>query len=88
MAAYRTKRVLVDAEQWFPGREVAGVRLEPVVQGAVEWPGEPHAVCDTPEGPVEVHPGDWIVTGANQDRYPWRPHRFDSLYEPGEAFER
>lgn len=31
---------------------------------------------------VQVHPGDWIITGVKGEKYPCKPDIFDSTYEP------
>lgn len=31
---------------------------------------------------VQVHPGDWIITGVKGERYPCKPDIFEATYEP------
>jgi hypothetical protein len=35
-----------------------------------------------PNDNVTVHPGDWIITGVNGEKYPCRPDIFEKTYEP------
>ena len=35
----------------------------------------------TLEGPMEVRPGDWIITGVQGERYPCKPDIFEQTYE-------
>ena len=36
---------------------------------------------DTLEGLHTVCPGDWIITGIADERYPCKPHIFENLYD-------
>jgi hypothetical protein len=33
---------------------------------------------------VQVHPGDWIITGVKGEKYPCKPDIFAETYEPAE----
>ena len=67
---------MVEAEQWFPGKIVAGVI----------WP-DPDSTTqfvpfvDTLEGHLAVSPGDWIITGVKGEKYPCKPDIFEATYE-------
>lgn len=41
-----------------------------------------HYVIDTLEGPMDVQPGCWIVTGIKGERYAVRDDIFRLTYEP------
>lgn len=89
MAQYRKKPVVIEAEQWFPGREVAGVVPLPehvrARMTSVERDGEGReavAFVDTLEGGHIVSAGDWIITGVKGERYPCKPDIFEATYEP------
>ena len=41
-----------------------------------------HGWVDTLEGDHIVCPGDWIVTGAQGERYPVKPAIFEATYDP------
>jgi hypothetical protein len=73
---YRKKPIIVEAEQWFPGKEVKGVSRD-LINGNI------HTTCITIHGQVtHVSPGDWIIT--EQDgihHYPCKPDIFESTYE-------
>lgn len=37
-----------------------------------------------PNDNVQVHPGDWIITGVKGEKYPCKPDIFVATYEPAE----
>jgi hypothetical protein len=51
---YRKKPVVIEATQWFKIGD----------HPAVGPNGETKGVIQTPEGPMTVTPGDWIITGV------------------------
>jgi hypothetical protein len=72
MAKFRKKPVVIEAEQYLPGKPVpAGV--EPM------WGG---LFILTLEGNMQVSPGDWVITGVNGEKYPCKPDIFEKTYEP------
>ena len=73
MTKYRKKPVVIEAEQWFPGRKVAGV--EPMV-GTPSFYG-----VVTINGIVGIEPGEWIITGVAGEQYPCKPDIFEKTYE-------
>jgi len=78
MPRFRKRPVIVEAEQWFPGRAVPGVIEEEYRDGDQVFP----AYIRTPEGRHGVSPGDWIITGVRGERYPCKPDVFAMTYEP------
>ncbi|HMJ16603.1 MAG TPA: hypothetical protein VK524_34550 [Polyangiaceae bacterium] len=44
-----------------------------------------HGWIDTLEGGHVVCPGDWIITGVKNERYPCKADIFTATYEPVEA---
>lgn len=78
MPRFRRKPVEITAEQWFPGKTVAGVEDVP----DPDDPGEVVGRVQTLEGPIFARAGDWIVTGVRGEHYPVKPHIFDEIYEP------
>lgn len=83
MPRFRKRPVVIEAEQWFPGKPVEGV--EPVSDGGVNEQGmgfEAYGVVQTLEGPHIAKPGDWIITGVKGERYPCKPDIFALTYEP------
>jgi hypothetical protein len=75
-----TKRaVIVAAEQWFPGKKIDGVDeyYDPDPTG--HDPSYP--VVRTPNGPVRIEPGEWIITGILGECYPCKPEIFEATYE-------
>jgi len=75
---YRKKPVVIEAEQWFPNKDVKGVRFEGTssVGSSIG-----NYLVDTLEGPLRVSPGDWIITGVNGEKYPCNPDIFKKTYE-------
>ena len=71
---FRKKPIIVDAEQWFHGKEIEGV----------ENPEEDYycATIQTLEGKLNVQSGDWIVTGIKGEKYPCKPDIFELTYDP------
>lgn len=83
---YRKRPIVIEAEQWFPGKEIEGVRItegEPGVNYGSGIPGA-MALIHTLEGSMRVQPGDWIITGVNGERYPCKPDIFEKTYEKAE----
>lgn len=85
MGKYRKKPVVIEAEQWFPGKKVDGVIEKKFVQSG-HWSDRfnDHAdvYIETLEGKLGVSPGDWIITGIQGERYPCKPDIFEKTYEP------
>ena len=79
MAKYRKKPIVVEAEQWVLGKEVAGVFWRLTCPDA--WCGESNPHVHTLEGLRAVRPGDWIITGVNGEKYPCKPDIFEATYE-------
>lgn len=79
MPRYRKKPVVVEAEQWFEGRQIEGV-----THGLVDF-GTAAFYVETLEGRMVVRPGDWIITEATGERYPCRDSIFRATYEPVDA---
>lgn len=72
MARFRKLPVVIEAEQWFPGRKVDGVE---------EKAGGVYATIETLEGLHIVSDGDWIITGVTGEKYPCKPDIFAKTYE-------
>jgi hypothetical protein len=72
---FRKKPVVIEAEQFFPERVPwpAGVLCEPEKRLGY--------FINTPEGPFQVTPRDWIITGVKGERYPCKPDIFEATYE-------
>jgi len=77
MPKYRKKPVVVEAEQWFPGKQVDGV----VQIGVSGITGEPVYGVHTLEGVLACRPGDYIITGVKGEKYPCKPDVFEKTYE-------
>lgn len=75
MARYRKKPVIIEAEQWEPGKKIEGVRE--LTEGVFVGCG----VIVTLEGEMMASPGDWIITGVKGEKYPCKPDIFEATYE-------
>lgn len=75
---FRKKPIVVEAEQFYPEKLPwpKGVRCEPERRHGY--------FMETLEGPFQVLPADWIITGVKGERYPCKPDIFAATYEPVE----
>jgi len=73
---FRKKPVVVEAEQWFIGKEIEGLHYG---QDFGITHVFPH--IETLEGRMIVREGDWIITGINGEKYPCKPDIFEKTYE-------
>ena len=78
MGKFRKKPVVIEAEQWFPGRKVEGVVERPAIDSRSETVG----IVKTLEGDMIAKPGDWIITGVEGEKYPCKNEIFKKTYEP------
>jgi hypothetical protein len=77
---FRKKPVIIEAAQWFPGREVPGVREQ-------WYKGLPtrYYVVTMHEQRVYLSPGDWVIAEPDGEHfYPCKPEVFAATYEPVE----
>ena len=89
MAKFQSNPKVIEAEQWFPGKEVAGVTKIPAHISPSRIPGEGFPVPDsyyvtTIHGQkAYLEAGDWVITepdGAHY--YPCKPDIFEKSYKP------
>lgn len=79
MSRYRTKPVVIEAEQWLgwtPDRAQEtrlGLRTHPTSLIL--------ARMETREGGYDVAPSDWIITGVAGERYPCKDRIFHATYD-------
>ena len=80
---FRKKPVIIEAEQWFFGKNIDGVTGErEASKGGNGLSPEPAmAFIRTLEGHMRVSEGDWIITGVKGERYPCKPDIFEQTYE-------
>lgn len=76
---FRKKPIVIEAEQWFPGKEIEGVNTK-LKNLNIDMEVNPY--IDTLEGRMQVSPGDWIITGISGEKYPCKPDIFEKTYEP------
>lgn len=82
MPKFRKKPVVIEAEQWFPGKKIAGVIPSPVNEPTEDNPKGEYGQIETLEGWMICSPGDWIITGVANERYPCKDAIFRATYEP------
>ena len=75
---YRKKPVVIEAEQWFPGKPMPGVYFRVDDDTASMSSG----YINTLEGTMRVSAGDWVITGVAGEKYPCKPDIFAKTYEP------
>jgi hypothetical protein len=85
MAKFLRKPTIVEAEQWFPGKQVSGVTeviFSDGPNGATKSCGYGH--CVTIHGEVtKVSPGDWVITEPDgEHHYPCKDEIFRATYDP------
>lgn len=89
MAKFRKKPVVIDAKQFWPDKKPwpEGVDVRPgvVVVRDAERPLTDAWWIETLEGPFQVMPGDWIITGVKGERYPCKPDIFEATYDKAEV---
>jgi hypothetical protein len=91
MAKFRKRPVVIDAEQWFPNKEVPGVSFEPY-SVTIGGRGHGEQTFEQPPKPyvTTIHgqraylaPGDWVITEPDGvHHYPCKPDIFEASYEP------
>ncbi len=88
MAKYRKKPVVIEAEVYKPGMEDGfephREKCEPGCQDSCYYCPNYKPYIDTLEGKHYISPGDYIITGVENERYPCKPSVFAKTYEPAE----
>ncbi len=94
MPLFRSKPKVVEANQYFPGKDVPGVfmytpddvvlhsRISDVPLG--RFPQDPYPAVRTMQGEVvRIKPGEWVIKEKSGDGfYPCDPDEFIKLYDP------
>lgn len=77
---------LIEAHQWFPGQQVAGVVDEvPAFAGSESLlPMSPHAYLINRKGRLTVFAGDWVITEPTGDQHICQDRLFQMSYTPAE----
>lgn len=87
---YRSKPKIVEATQWWPGKEVTGVGEEPAcLRGYDDGYGPQTTAVAARYFVVTIHrqrayldPGDWVITEPDDlHHYPCKPDVFADRYE-------
>lgn len=85
MARFRKKPVVIEAVQWFPGKQIEGVREydeEGTRIGELSAGAAHHGYITTLEGDMRVTAGDWVITGVKGEKYPIKDSIFRETYDP------
>lgn len=80
---FRKKPIIIEAEQWFPDKNVDCVKFGITINSLTGNYVKAHMI-ETLEGTMTVSPGDWIIKGVNGEFYPCKPDIFEKTYEPVE----
>jgi len=80
MTKFRKKPIVIEAEQWFPGKEIEGLSFDVSYGDSTYRPDLPR--IKTLEGWMMVSEGDYIITGINGEKYPCKPDIFEKTYDP------
>ena len=76
---FRKKPIVIDAEQWFPGRQVDGVVIQSAEFGlAFIRTSKRNKMLSRKRF---VSPGDWIITGIKGEKHLCKPDVFEATYE-------
>ncbi len=76
MAKYHNRPAIIEAGQWFPGKDTVGVLT--VIDGVYE--GKQY-VMTAHSQPVFLEPGDWVVAEPDgRGYYPIKPDIFEAKY--------
>jgi hypothetical protein len=79
---FRSKPAYCEAEQWFPGRDVAGVCNACFPGTCSALPG-PHVHTAHQNQTVALEPGDWVIQEPDGVHYyPCKPDIFPGRWEP------
>ena len=95
MPRFRKKPVVIEAEQWWPGKDTESATIYSLTSDVVPQSARDDAKTAgfnyyetgwlwTLEGGHLVSPGDWIITGVSGEKYPCKPDIFEKTYEPAE----
>jgi len=80
MSKFRKKPIIIEADQWFPGRKVKGVHENPGCGPSLE--GRAHIHTIHANQMVILEPGDWVIPESDGKHfYPCKPDIFEATYE-------
>jgi hypothetical protein len=76
MKKYRKKPIVIEAEQWFPGKYIEGVERRALMGSAGK-----DMIIKTLEGDMMVSEGDYIIRGIEGELYPCKASIFEKTYD-------
>jgi len=77
MVKYRKKPIVIEAEQWFPGKKIDSV----LYRYDTRYDDDDNYYINTLEGTMKVSPGDYIITGIEGEKYPCKSTIFEKTHE-------
>lgn len=84
MAKFRKRSAVVEAEQWFPEKCVAGVTKRRATVREAYMPPIYGEIITHRDGLLNVMPGDWIITMETGEKFVCKCAEFTKTYEPVE----
>ena len=82
MPKYRKKPVVIEAEQWFPDKEIKGVCFGPCALNDYVGTLQAHLHTMHAKQTVLLENGDWVIGEPDGIHfYPCKPDVFDQTYE-------
>lgn len=88
MPKFRKKPVVIEARQVLIYHDTVNIERWVNSNGGLFHRRTAHdgkgieCLIDTPEGPMLVSPGDWVIQGVKGEFYPCKPDIFEMTYEP------
>lgn len=89
MAKYRKRPVVIEASRWFKDGDHSAVEVDPLAPEAAcaqcfkSWRAHGKVkTLESGEGAQIVCPGDWVITGVKNEKYPCKDDVFQATYEP------
>jgi hypothetical protein len=81
MAKYRKIPVIIDAEQWFPGKTIKGLCGCIAIPGAEMHRPHVHNKAGGRDVALNLTTGDYVITGVEGEMYPCKESVFKKTYE-------
>lgn len=72
------KQITIEAEQFFPEKLPWPAGVMEILKDSEN----DYYFIRTLEGPLNVNPSDWIITGIKGEKYPCRVDIFEATYDP------
>jgi hypothetical protein len=78
---YKSKNIVIEAEQWFPGKKMEGVMecYDDLFKDIAAY-----AYIMTPEGKIKINAGDFIVKVEGEKKFVIKSQFFNYIYKKKE----